>query len=115
VVDVLALRQIWPKLTWMQRAALLALARHDDYDKAAAELGIGYPTLLSHLHSARRQFLRWWHEHEAPSRPWRSDLRKRDPAAGPNYHTVTGTVRRRRGGGSAACAGGPDPARPAPV
>jgi hypothetical protein len=95
VVDAFALRQIWPKLTRTQRAALVALAEHDDYDKAAAELGLTYHTLVSHLSNAHRTFLKWWHQHERPSRPWGNDLRKRDPAAGPNYHTVTGNIRRR--------------------
>jgi hypothetical protein len=95
VVDAFALRQIWPKLTRTQWAALVALAEHDDYDKAAAELGLTYHTLVSHLSNARRTFLKWWHQHERPSRQWGNDLRKRDPAAGPNYHTVTGNIRRR--------------------
>lgn len=95
IVDAFALRQIWPKLTKTQRAVLVALAEHDDYDKAAAELGLTYHTLVSHLPNARRTFLKRWHQHERPSRPWGNDLRKRDPAAGPHYRTVTGNIRRR--------------------
>ncbi|MBX6357771.1 MAG: sigma-70 region 4 domain-containing protein [Micromonosporaceae bacterium] len=110
VVDVLALRQIWPKLTRGQRAALLALARHGDYDTAAAELGISYHTLVSHLHNARKEFLRWWHQHEKPSRTWGTDIRKRDPKAGPNYHTVTGLIRRRERRRTASAAEGDPPA-----
>jgi hypothetical protein len=96
IVDTLALRQIWPKLTNQQRAALVAPAMHDDYHKAAAELGTAYHTLVSHLFNARRQFLRWWYQHEIPSRPWAADRRKRDPAAGPSYHTPIGNIRRRQ-------------------
>lgn len=96
VVDVLALRQIWPKLTKRQRAALVALATHDDYEKAAAELGCSYHALVSHLFNARKVFLRWWHQHEQPSRPWSKDMRgQRDPEAPPSHRTVSGRIRRR--------------------
>jgi hypothetical protein len=113
VVDVLALRQIWPKLTRMQQAALLALARTDDYEKAAAELGVGDSTLRSHLSDARVRFLQWWHQHEQPSRPWRSDIRKR--ATGPDHRSATSTIRRRAPANRPHPPPVADPTRPAPV
>lgn len=70
IVDVTALKQIWPRLTRPHQAVLLALATHDDYQEAAASLGRGYRSFISTVSTARQQFLRLWHEHETPSGMW---------------------------------------------
>jgi hypothetical protein len=77
VVDRLAVLDIWPKLTAGQRAALTALAATDDYQAAAAMLGIGQRAFNKRVETARRGFLRWWHEGEVPSEQWRLDRRWR--------------------------------------
>jgi hypothetical protein len=41
LIDRVALAQIWPRLTPASREALLALAAHEDYRRAAESLGWG--------------------------------------------------------------------------
>jgi hypothetical protein len=73
VVDTLAMRQIWPKLTYRNKRLIKALAVHGDYDSAARSLGISRNTFIDKLSEARKQFLRLWHEGERPSRIWGRD------------------------------------------
>lgn len=75
VVDRVALWQIWPLLKEPERAALLALAAHGDYDAAAESLGLRYYTFTARVRRARLRFLELWHQGEAPSRPWGRDRR----------------------------------------
>lgn len=75
IVERVTLAQIWPVLTSRQRDAFTALAIHDDYVLAAEALGIEPQTFRSLIGRARREFLRLWHEGEAPSRLWRADRR----------------------------------------
>jgi hypothetical protein len=70
IVDVMALKQIWSRLSRPHQAVLLALAAHDDYQVAAASLGREYHGFVSTVSTARQQFLRLWHQHETPSRVW---------------------------------------------
>jgi hypothetical protein len=70
VVERLALRQIWPRLSDTHRAVLTAMAVHADNVAAAEALGKTYGTFNSHLRNARREFLSLWHEGETPSRMW---------------------------------------------
>jgi hypothetical protein len=70
VVDRLALRQIWPRLSLTHQQVLYALAVHGDHDAAAASLGKSTSTYRSHLKSARASYRVLWHEHETPSRMW---------------------------------------------
>ena len=95
IVDVTALIQIWPRLTRSHQAVLVALATHDDYQKAAAALGKPYHSFVSTVSTARKQFLRLWHEHEIPSDVWGRDRRNRPRAEVRRSVTVV-TVRRRK-------------------
>jgi hypothetical protein len=99
IVDHLAFRQIWPRLTEGNKRVLLALAIHGDYRRAAESLGKPYATFTTQIWQARKQFLRLWHDGEQPSRVWGHDRRDR-PVYGPGGPldravTVT-TIRRRR-------------------
>lgn len=71
--DILALVQIWPRLSLAERAAIAALAAFGDHMAAADALGLAHGTFRRHLAEARRRFLRLWHEGEVPSGLWASD------------------------------------------
>jgi hypothetical protein len=75
IIDREALAQIWPQLQPRQQQALEALAATGDYDKAAAALGVTRGTFTVLISTGRRRFYSWWHEHETPSRQWRTDRR----------------------------------------
>jgi DNA-directed RNA polymerase specialized sigma24 family protein len=75
VVDWTALRQVMAGLKPVHARALLALAEHGDYQRAAAALGVPDATFYSQVGRARAAFLALWHEHETPSRMWRQDKR----------------------------------------
>lgn len=77
VVEHLAVQQIWPLLQPRQREALTALALTGDYDQAAAAIGATKATFQVLISAGRRRFYTWWHEHETPSRQWRTDRRVR--------------------------------------
>lgn len=77
VVERLTVQQIWPLLAPRQQEALVALATTGDYDQAAAALGVAKGTFRVLISAGRRRFYTWWHEHEAPSRQWRTDRRVR--------------------------------------
>lgn len=83
VVDQIALRQIWPRLSITHQQVLYALAIHDgDHREAAASLGKTLPMFRNHLMDARVAFRALWHEHETPSRMWgKSGQRGRRNAA----------------------------------
>ena len=49
----------------------------------------------SELSTARRRFLRLWHQHETPSGVWGRDRRDRNHRAA-GYHTITTLTIRRR-------------------
>lgn len=76
IVDRQALAAILPLLAETGRQALLAVAAADgDRSRAAEALGVSSRVLLKRLTEARAMFLRWWHEHEAPSTVWRESRR----------------------------------------
>lgn len=75
VVERQALAQIWPRLRLSEQKALEALAATGDYQQAAAACGVTHATFTVLISTARRRFLRCWHEHETPSRIWRTDRR----------------------------------------
>lgn len=110
IIDRAALAQIMPRLTGADREALTALAEHGNARDAAAALGLDYYTLMRRVSRARARFLRLWHEGEAPSRPWRPDVRG-DAGSFARYSTATRSRsnplpeywRRRREAERAAC------------
>lgn len=78
VVDGVALVQIWPRLSSVQREAMEALAVCEDYQVAADMLGLDFDLFRGRVRNARRRFLELWHEGEAPSQVWRrSDPQRR--------------------------------------
>lgn len=69
VIEPLAVRQILPTLTPGQRAAVHALAVHDDYQAAADSLGLAYRTFCARIRAARAQFhARWYAPDTTPPR-----------------------------------------------
>jgi hypothetical protein len=95
IVDTLALWQIWPRLAELDRGAILALARHCDYDLAAKELNITHKSFKNRIYRARRRFLRLWHEHEEPSGMWSRDFRLTRPR-GYRTNSIASTITQRR-------------------
>lgn len=68
LIEQLALAQIWPHLTQLQRQALAVLAELGDYQAAAEALGITRVALAERLRLGRRTVAALWHEHETPRR-----------------------------------------------
>ncbi len=93
VIDKMALWQIWDELAPRYQRALLALATHDDHNKAAAALGITRSMYNKDLSAARKAFFRLWHEGETPSRLWAHDHRG---YKGTDNHTIMSSIVRRR-------------------
>jgi hypothetical protein len=75
LVEKVATPQILSALTPIYRDAIVALAVHDDYLKAADLLGINYPAFTARISVARRRLLELWHEGETPHRTRRTDRR----------------------------------------
>jgi hypothetical protein len=98
VVEVLALRQIFPTLPGSHQRALLALAATGDYRAAAEALGVGENTFQTWITRGRAAFRVLWHEGEAPSRQWGRDRRAGRGAGTPlaEDRTTTGMARMRR-------------------
>lgn len=96
IVDVLALQQIWRRLTRSHQTVLVALATYGDYQEAAAALGKPYHSFVSTISTARQQFLRLWHQHETPSVVWgRDDGRRNRSRAETRRSATVVTIRRR--------------------
>ncbi len=93
IVERISLAQILPMLAPAQREAIVALAACGSYADAARAIGATGVTFKSNLSRGRQRFLAWWHEGEAPSKPWGCDRR-----AGKTADT------RRAGGSRAALA-----------
>jgi hypothetical protein len=93
VVDRTALWQIFDTLAPRFKKTLLALATHNDHDKAAAALGVTRATYFCNLSDARRAFYRLWHEGEQPSQLWVADRRS---TKGIDVNVMHSVVRRRK-------------------
>jgi len=68
IVDRIAAAQVMATITGRNRDAVIALAVHGDYQRAADSLGINYRALVARLGAARQQWMRRWHEEETPRR-----------------------------------------------
>ncbi|MFJ8929293.1 hypothetical protein ACIRLA_22210 [Streptomyces sp. NPDC102364] len=75
VLERLALAQVWPLLTDLQRGALATLASCGDYEQAATALGVKLSALDMRLAAGRRKVAAAWFEHETPPRRRRKDRR----------------------------------------
>lgn len=64
IAERMAVPQIMATLTETERAAVVALATHDDYQRAADALGISYTALTVRMSSARRRFRAHWYAPE---------------------------------------------------
>jgi DNA-directed RNA polymerase specialized sigma24 family protein len=84
-VEATAVRQVLAALSPAHAEALAALAEYEDYELAAAALGLGYGAYTSRLGRARAVFLALWHEHETPPGRRRTDKRlyRRAPRSEP--------------------------------
>jgi hypothetical protein len=91
----LALAQIWPRLRPAHRKLLAAMAKHEDYGRAAAALGKSRHTFATQIGQARQAFRALWHEGETSSRPWGADRRATKPDSPKMRVTYRLTVRRR--------------------
>jgi hypothetical protein len=99
VVERLALRQIFNLLNSRQREVLMALAIYEDYQAAAAALGLPQSTYKSYISKARKMFFALWHEGEEPSRIWGCDRRAGATAStrrAGGTHAAMAAIRRRR-------------------
>jgi hypothetical protein len=72
IIEKTALWQIWSRLTPREQQALNALAATGNQHAAAAATGKAIDSMSVRVNAARRHFLRYWHEGETPSRPWRA-------------------------------------------
>lgn len=99
IVEHGALRQILPLLTARQLEAVQLLAALEDYQAAADAMGITVATFNVTIANARKRFLAYWHEGEAPSRMWGTDRRvqKRGVERSATTRSRTRCVRRRSG------------------
>jgi DNA-binding CsgD family transcriptional regulator len=99
IVEHSALRQILPLLTARQREAVHLLAMLEDYQAAAEAMGITVATFNVTIANARKRFLAYWHEGEAPSRTWGTDRRvqKRGMERKRTVTSRTRCIRRRDG------------------
>lgn len=93
VTERLAIAQILPALTPRQQQALTALAACEDYQAAAAAMGISVGTFEVHIRRARAAFRVLWHEGEMPSRQWRKDKRVFSRSTGEEEIPECGTLR----------------------
>lgn len=78
VVERVALTQILPELTRLQREALVTYAAAGfSTERAGMALAVKQSTASARVDYARAQFLRLWHEGEVPSRKWRKNGARR--------------------------------------
>lgn len=98
IVEVLALRQIFPTLPVNHQKALLALAATGDYQAAARAIGANDNTFQTWVSRGRAAFRVLWHEGEVPSQQWGRDRRAggKQGAALAENRTTTGMARMRR-------------------
>lgn len=96
----IALTQIWPHLTDMQRESLVMFAVTDQRAKAAEALGVREGTMASRIREARKAALALWHDHETPAPPPRDRRRganKRPPVTHCKWgheYTLDNTINR---------------------
>ncbi|MFD4258201.1 hypothetical protein ACFWR9_11360 [Streptomyces sp. NPDC058534] len=64
LIERLAVPQILARLTDAERAAVIALAVHDDFQAAADALGIKYGAMTARISMARRRFRAHWYAPE---------------------------------------------------
>lgn len=67
LVERLSIPAVLATLTATERAAVLALALHDDYRTAAAALDLRYSTLTVRLSNARKRWYRHWFAPDNPA------------------------------------------------
>jgi hypothetical protein len=68
IIDPIAMRQILPRLSELERQALMLLALLESYADAAAAAGVSYSTFHARLIRARTTFFKLWFQPETPSR-----------------------------------------------
>lgn len=88
VVERVATRQVMVTITGVYRDAVIALAAFGDYQAAADALGISREALHQRINTARRTFLRRWHQGETPHRP--RGINRLAPGTGKQPHCNAG-------------------------
>ncbi|MGI5204969.1 hypothetical protein ACQEU6_25750 [Spirillospora sp. CA-108201] len=94
IIERIATRHIFERLTPANQRVLLALADYNDYTRAAEALGISRKSFITYVCLARKQFLRLWHDDETPSRVWGRDHNYTNKTRSRSITAVT--IRRRR-------------------
>lgn len=90
LVERLAMPQILAVLTDTYRDAVVALAVHDDYQRAADALGISYGALTFRLSTARRTFRTHWYAPETAPPAKGTDRRVGSRTKPPRTHCGEG-------------------------
>lgn len=90
LVERLSVGRILATLTETERAAVVALAVHDDYRAAARHLGISYTALTVRLSNARKRFWRRWYAPDAAPKVKGTDRRVEAHGKAPATHCHAG-------------------------
>lgn len=90
LVERLSAPAVLSTLTDSERAAVLALAGHDDYPAAAAALDLRYSTLTVRLSNARKRWYRHWFAPDTPPRITGTDRRVEAHGRPPATHCRAG-------------------------
>lgn len=86
IAERAAVPQILAVLRPTEREAVVALAVHDDYQRAAEALGINYSTLTQRLTAARRRFRAHWYAPETAPPVKGTDRRVGSRTQAPRTH-----------------------------
>ena len=90
LTERLSVGPVMATLTDAERAAVTALAVHDDYRAAADSLGVSYRALTTRLSAARRRFYRRWFYPETAPGVWGTDRRVESYARPRSTHCGNG-------------------------
>jgi hypothetical protein len=101
IIEPMALKQVWERLSEVEQGALLALIEGDgSYTDAAAHLGISYTAFRGRLHRARAKFYQLWFSPESPpaSGKWGMDRPRKSEHLPPVIYNTLGRRRNKRTG-----------------
>lgn len=90
IVERLAAHQVLGALTPIYRDAIVALAVHDDYRRAAEGLNLQYKAFVGRIGTARRRAIAAWFEGETPRKVRSTDRRVGAHGKAPATHCKNG-------------------------
>lgn len=90
IIERIAVPQILATLWDVERDAVLALAVHNDYQRAADSLGISYKALVRNINAGRKRFKRRWYAPETALPVTGTDRRVGSHARGLPTHCPRG-------------------------